>query len=174
VPGEFFFMAIGGLGVSLAGFAGLIATLDRRALSGNPIAAWRIRNIVIRGFLVTIIGFGTVAVHTVTEDLEMSIRIGSLFLALMVLLVVRETRPGPAWPDDRMRRRIRLSIPFAVTLVLMNVALAEVGFLQLLLLAFLGGAFGIFINAVREIGVASEPTPRETGNDDDVHRASER
>jgi hypothetical protein len=53
-------MAMGGLGISLAGFAGLIATLDRRALSGNPIAAWRIRNIVLRGSLVTIIGFGTV------------------------------------------------------------------------------------------------------------------
>jgi len=167
-------MAMGGLGVSLAGFAGLIATLDRRALSGNPIAAWRIRNIVIRGFLVTTIGFGTVAVHTVTEDVEMSIKIASLVLALMWLLMLGETRPGPAWPDDRMRRRIRLSIPFLVALVLLNVALAEVGFLQLLLLAFLGGAFGIFINAVREIGVASGPTPRETESNDDAQPASER
>jgi hypothetical protein len=73
-----------------------------------------------------------------------------------------------------MRRRIRRSIPFVVALVLLNVALADVGFLQLPLLAFLSGAFGIFMNAMREVRVASEPTPRETENDDDVHRGPER
>lgn len=168
MPGEFFFMAMGGLGVSLAGFAGLIATLDRRALSGNPIAAWRIRNVVIRGFFVTVTGFGTVAVHTVTEDVATAVRIGSLYLALMSLFLLRESRPGPAWPDDRRRRIVALTAPFVVTLILLNVALAKVGFLELMLLVFLSGAFAIFINAVREIGAASEPSPRETENDVDV------
>jgi hypothetical protein len=168
VPGEFFFMAMGGLGVSLAGFAGLIATFDRRAGSGNPIAAWRIRGIVTRGFLVTITGFGTVAVHTLTEDVAMTVRIASFFLVLMSFLLLRENRPGPAWPDDRRRRIIVRSTAFLLALMLLNMVLASVGFLQLLLLFWLSGAIGIFMNAVREIGIASETSPQKTENDADV------
>jgi hypothetical protein len=44
VPGEFYFMAIGGLGVTLAGFAWLIAALEgRQGERRSPITAWRIR-----------------------------------------------------------------------------------------------------------------------------------
>jgi hypothetical protein len=67
-------MAIGGLGVSIAGFAGLIATLDRRPEARNPIG-WRIPNIVIRGFHVTFSGFTTVAIYTITADVGMAVRI---------------------------------------------------------------------------------------------------
>jgi hypothetical protein len=61
--------------VSIAGFAGLIATLDRRPEARNPIAGWRIPNIVIRGFHVTFSGFTTVAIYTITADVEMAVRI---------------------------------------------------------------------------------------------------
>ncbi len=42
-------MAMGGLGVSLAGFAGLISALDRRPISRSPVAAYRI-TIVFNGY----------------------------------------------------------------------------------------------------------------------------
>lgn len=58
MPGEFFFMALGGLGVSLAGFVGIITALDRSGDARSVIAMWRLRNIVWAGFTLTIIGFG--------------------------------------------------------------------------------------------------------------------
>ena len=40
-------MAIAGLGVSLAGLAGLISALDTSA--GSPVKSWRIRHIALSG-----------------------------------------------------------------------------------------------------------------------------
>ena len=68
MTGEFYFMALGGLGVSLAGFAGLISALDRRPEGHTPIARWRIRNIVVGGFAATFIGFGIIAMSTATTN----------------------------------------------------------------------------------------------------------
>jgi len=49
VPGEFFFLTFGGLGLSLIGFTGLIYALDSRgSLHENAIALWRVRSIVER------------------------------------------------------------------------------------------------------------------------------
>jgi hypothetical protein len=46
MPGEFYFMAMGGLGVSLAGFAGLIAALTPEQSKDSAVARWRIGHIV--------------------------------------------------------------------------------------------------------------------------------
>src|SRR4029077_15770764 len=79
MPGESYFMAFGGLGVSLAGFAGLISALDRRPAAHSALVAWRIRNIVFLGFSLTFVGFGTVALYAVTgADLPLTVRIASL------------------------------------------------------------------------------------------------
>ena len=47
MPGEFYFMAMGGLGVSLAGFAGLIAALTPKKAAASPVTKWRITQIVV-------------------------------------------------------------------------------------------------------------------------------
>ena len=150
MPGEFFFMGIAGLGVSLAGFAGLISALDPD--SGSPLKKWRIRNIVASGLLITFVGFGTVAVQTLTDDVEMTVRIVSAAFALLLLRrFVREIRPGPAWPDARallMARSIGLSL---IILLFVNSFLASVGFLQLLLLYELSDPAMIFVFAVRDL-----------------------
>lgn len=121
---------------------------------------------VFRGFVVATAGFGTVAVHTLTENVAVTVRIASLFLMLMFYVPLREARPGPAWPDDRQRRLVVVSSAFVVALIVLNLVLASVGLLQLMLLVWLSGAMGIFMNAVREIGVASEPALRDNENDD--------
>ena len=38
MPGEFFFMSMGGLGMSLAGFGGLIAALTPKKEAASPVA----------------------------------------------------------------------------------------------------------------------------------------
>jgi hypothetical protein len=157
MPGEFYFMAIGGLGVTLAGFAGLIAALQGRE---GPVAAWRIRNIVLQGFSVTMVGFATVALYTITQDVTLTVRVASILMVLTWAARWGEWRPSSAWPDERRRRGYTFSqLAFAIAVVV-NIALASLGFLQLLLLLLLSGAVGIFARAVYD---ATRDTDADSG-----------
>jgi len=147
VPGEFYFMAVGALGVTLAGFAGLIAALQGRE---GAVAAWRIRNVVYLGFGVTFVGFATVALYTITQDVTLTVRLASILMVLIRVTGWRELRPSAAWRDERQRRgAIVIQVAFA-TAVVVNTALASVGYLQLLLLVMLFAPAGIFARAVRD------------------------
>jgi hypothetical protein len=144
IPGEFYFMGFGALGVSLAGFAGLIAALSRRPAPDAAVAAYRIRTIVILGFMLTYAGFGTVALYAVVaEDIPLTARLASLFLASMNVFGLLDARPGPAWPDDRQR-----SISIVIlSLLLAHVVIGSIVFLQVLLLGQLSGPVSIFYSA---------------------------
>ena len=162
MPDESFFMAFGGLGLSLAGFAGLIAALIPHP--ANPaVAAYRIRTIVVLGFSLTFVGFGTVAVHTVTGDVTTAIRVGTALMAIPFgrgLLI--DTRSGPMWPVESERR-----ITLAIVLLLLagtvgNIVVANVGYLLLLMLAGLLGPVTIFYNTIRDAtggDAATRPAP---------------
>jgi hypothetical protein len=164
VPGEFYFMAVGGLGVTLAGFAGLIAALQGPQ---GPVAAWRIRNVVYLGFGVTVLGFGTVALHTITQDVTLTVRLVSIVMVVLRGANWGAFRPSAAWRDERQRRgAIAIQVGFLVA-ILANIALAGVGYLQVLLLISLLAPAGIFANAVRDV-TRSDPSPTdgtETPND---------
>lgn len=145
-------MALGGLGVSLAGFVGIITALDRRVEARSEISLWRLRNIVQSGFVLTVIGFGVVAIHSATgENVELTIRIASLsIVALNGIRMAVEFRPGPAWPD-RTRWRV------AVLLELLGIAgfavsavVAGVGLFQLLLIYQLGFPLSIFFFTIQD------------------------
>jgi hypothetical protein len=155
VPGEFYFMAVGGLGVTLAGFAGLIAALQGRQ---GPVAAWRIRNVVYQGFSVTLLGFGTVALYTITQDVPLTVRLASILIVLTGAARWGEYRPSSAWPDERQRRGVIFGSVAVFIAVVVNVALASVGFLQLLLLLMLLAPAAIFANAVRD-ATRGDPSP---------------
>ena len=147
MPGEFYFMALGGLGVTLAGFAGLIAALQGPE---GPIGAWRIRNVVYGGFGVTVSGFGTVALYTVTQDVALTVRLASIVMVLAQAARLGEWRPGPAWPNERQRRGFIVGQLAVAVAIVANVALASVGYLQVLLLLLLSVPAGIFARAVRD------------------------
>lgn len=160
MPGEFYFMALGGLGVTLAGFAGLIAALAGREGRHSAVAAWRIRNVVSWGFAVMFVGFGTVGLYGLTQDVTLTVRLATIGMVLLGAAINRSAAtPGPAWPDDR-RRRGAIYLWVAVSAVmLVNVILASVGLLQLLLLFTLTAPTSIFRNAVGEVtGGADSPT----------------
>ena len=157
MPGEFYFMAIGGLGVTLAGFAGLIAALEGRGgAPRSPIAVWRIRHVVFQGFGVTFVGFLTVAVFSVTQDVARTVQISTVALVLTVIANWRSLLPGPAWPADRRRRFSIFARTAVCAVALLNVFLTSVGILQLLLLVLLSGPVSTFILAVAEVGVDDE------------------
>lgn len=150
-------MALAGLGVSLAGFAGLIVALDRSPDAHSPVARWRIRNIVIGGFTITFVGFATVALYQVTDqDLDLTVRLASLLLAVANVLPIRaEARPGPAWPSERGRYMAIASTLGLVAMNLFNVWYAGLGLLQLLFLFQLAGPASIFFNTVRDVARGS-------------------
>jgi hypothetical protein len=151
VPGEFYFMAIGGLGVTLAGFAGLIAALQGREGYSPAVVGWRIRNVVAYGFGITYVGFGTVALYTLTQDVTLTVQLATLLLFLLRAANWGELRPSAAWRDERQRRgAIFIQAAYAAAVVV-NIALASVGYLQLLLLVYVSGAAGIFALAVRDV-----------------------
>lgn len=161
-------MGLGGLGVSLAGFAGLIATLDRRPEAHSPVAAWRIRNIVTSGLLLTVAGFGIVAVYTATgESLETAVRVTSLVLAVgKAVRIPTEGRSGPAWPSE-VNRRVALGSSLLVALLLMvNVWLGRLGFLQILFVVLLIDPISIFVRTVRDVASSTEsPEDYEASGD---------
>ena len=149
MPGEQFFMAMGGLGVSLAGFAGLISALDRRPIARSPVAAYRITSIVFLGFSLTIAGFGTVTAYTVTgENLDLTVSIGTILLALPYIRGYLQARPGPAWPRERERWLTIAGLTVLTAVTLGNLVFANLGYLQLLVLAALIGPVQIFYNTI--------------------------
>lgn len=64
MPAEGYFMAMGGLGLSLAGFARLPATFHRGGTTRPEIYKWRISAIVMGSLFVLFLGFGVVPIHT--------------------------------------------------------------------------------------------------------------
>jgi hypothetical protein len=151
MPGEFYYMAIGGLGVTLAGFAGLIAALEsREGERHSPIAVWRIRNVVYRGFSVTFIAFATVALYGLTQNLNLTIQLATVGTVLSIAADWRSMLPGPEWPDDR-RRKVAIVVRTAVGVAMLaNVFLVNGGLLELFMLIVLTGPASTFILAIAD------------------------
>ena len=141
---------MGGLGVSLAGFAGLISALDRRPLSHSPIAAYRITSIVFLGFMLTVAGFGTVAAYAVTGDQSWTIRIGTILLFPPYIRGFVMARPGPVWPREQERLGIIAGLTVLTLITLGNLVVANLGYLEVLMVAALIGPVQIFYNTVRD------------------------
>lgn len=164
MPDESFFVALGGLGVTLAGFAGLISALDRSPGARSPIAAYRLRNIVVLGFWLTFTGLGTVALYDATSNVTVAIRVGTAFLAVrFVRGLTRDSRPGPAWTSEAERRMAILLLVLMLGVSLPNLVIASPGYLQLLMVMALIGPISIFYNTIRAsiapVAVASEADP---------------
>lgn len=149
---EFFFITFGGLGVSLAGFAGLIHALDRSSDTDNPITKWRIRSIVSAGFGVALSGLLVWPIYRITEDVALTVRLISLFLfAQYMRLAWTDLKPGPAWPE-KGRWRVNVAISgVLLTLVALNIVIGSVGFLEVLFVLAVGQPIGTFIRAVSDL-----------------------
>ena len=157
MPGEFFFMALGGLGVSLAGFAGLIAAFGRGKGAPDPVQAWRIANIVIGGAVLTLTGFGAIAIYLLVDDPTLTVRIASGLLTLFTLLRgFSLLGAGPAWEGYERRRRLyTIGFVLITTATAINVSVGSVGLLGMLMVFNLFDVFGIFMNAVADFSLGA-------------------
>lgn len=156
MPGEFFFLTFGGLGISLAGFAGLVFALDRRTDMNDPIVRWRIRHVATTGLLIAQTGLLVFPVFFLTESVPTTVRIISLVGLLAQIPGYLELRPGRAWPSDRRRKINILVASLTVVGWALNIWIASVGFLMLLFVLWLNAPIGTFMNAIIELRVDSE------------------
>lgn len=152
-----FFMAMGGLGVSLAGFAGLLSAFGTGHSSAPAVYRWRINEIVISSIQLSFIGFGVVVALDLFDQPGVAARLGSAAGAVaMVHAGVAMARSGDAWPDDRARRTARYGIlGLWVPFYLANVIVGDLALLQAILLLFLYRPTSTFIRAVRDVAHAT-------------------
>ena len=114
---------------------------------------------MVSGFAVTFIGFGIIAAYTVTENEALTARLGSLAIAVFIAArTYVSERPGPAWPDDRQRRRTIAVNVVTVLIALGNVIVGGVGYLAFLMLILLAGPVSIFVFSVTSLTVDAKTT----------------
>ncbi len=149
MEGEGFFTTVAFVGLSIAGFGGLLAALDPRPWHDTPTASWRVKTVVSFGLRVTVVALGTVAVFTLSGDQSLTIRVGTAALFLVVGQVAWSAgRPGPAWDDEAQRRTWYRFNAVHLAAMLPNLFLASTGYLQLLFVWSLGLPFSIFLRTV--------------------------
>jgi hypothetical protein len=152
MPDEFFFLSVAGLGLSLAGFAGLIHAMDRSGDAGGPTRRWRINNMVVTGFGVALGGILVWPAFQLTDDPAWTVRVVSAVLAVWIgRLAIRETRPSDAWPSATNRRAYMAIQTVIVALLIVSVVIGSVGFFELMFCILLVGPAGTFISAVSDL-----------------------
>lgn len=154
-----FFMTMGGLGVSLAGFGGLFSALHHDDRRMEPaIYRWRMRQIVMSSFRLAFLGFGVVVVHGYTGDVAATARIISgIALVAGVEALITSTRPGPAWPNETDRRGAIGGSSVSLAVIAGNVIAGSQNYLRIVMLLLLLPPALIFVRAtIDATGSAAE------------------
>jgi len=151
MPGEFFFLTFGGLGISLAGFAGLIFVLDRRKDPDHPIARWRVMHIGNTGLSIAQTGLVVFPAFYLTDSVESTVRITSLIgLIFFSAPKFNLHRRSAAWPSER-RRKVNIAIEAATAVGwTISIVIGSVGLLMLLFVIWISDGIGAFMRAITE------------------------
>ena len=158
VEGQPFFTSIAGLAISLAGFGAVIAWLRDDPSGWDPVNLWRVKTIVRHALFISFICLSLVPIHTFTDNDAMTIRLGSVLVALFAIDDLwRFRHPDPVIWDPTSWRVFMATTGTIAAVSLINIAWASLGALQVLVLVILTSPAGIFFNFVREIGVKTAP-----------------
>ena len=173
MPGQAFLFATAGLGVTIAGFAGLITALDTRPNRHRAVQAYRVRNIVLDGFGLTLASLGAIAVYAFADDnVAAAVRFATLILILgWVRVLTPANLSGPAWDGFDRRTLLGVVIPTVILIVIAAVSLvaASFGFLQVLIVLSLLGPFTVFYRTVRDTYSEDLEGGLSTGSAPDEH-----
>jgi hypothetical protein len=167
MEGQFFFTTIAGLAVSIAGFAALIAWLREDARTWDPINLWRVKTIVQQAFTIAFLALILIPIFALTNDMETTIRLGSVGLLVYTALDVFKNRhPDPEiWVPHRTWTFYLVFSILWGALQLVNIWVASLGILQIGFLLELSSPAGIFYNFVRELGRNPSPVEPEVVTD---------
>src|SRR4029077_12762149 len=116
-----------GISLSLAGFAGLLASFRDPSEPWTVVDLWRLRRVVNRSFASVLVGLFPIPIFGIIGDEGAALRIASAVFAAVVLLDLVMLTPEwrRLWPGDRS-----LSVAWAISgsiglLLLANVALGS-------------------------------------------------
>lgn len=170
MPGEAYFITLAGLGLTLAGFAGLITAVDARPVAHTPARAWRIRNIVLDGTTLLIASIGVLAFYAVTDgNVRVAVMVSGLIVAArLVGVLLPSNLTGPAW-EGVSQQQVRATAAFTVVGMLAALWVAFVGeikWLQLLLFVQLWPPFSIFYNTIRDVAEGTDDEADATAASD--------
>src|ERR1700716_1849895 len=103
MTGQPFFLTMAGISLSLAGFAGLLASFRQPTQPWTVTDLWRLRRIVNRSFASLFLALAPVPLFGIIGDEAAAIRIASAVFAAIVLADLAMLTPEwrRRWPDDR-------------------------------------------------------------------------
>jgi hypothetical protein len=148
VRDAFFFLSIAGLGLSVAGFSGLVAALRRRDEAWTRTELWRLRAIPRLSFVVVFLALAPFPLFALTGDEALVIRIASGFVVLAHLYEIIAPRfemadwPGQSWVINAAANSV------AALLSVANLFVAQTGLLEIALLFQLLHPVDLFIRVL--------------------------
>lgn len=151
MEGQFFFTTIAGLGISIAGFAGLMIAL-RPDHTWTAVDRWRVRNIIYLGFRVAFLALMPIPVFAFTGDLALTIRIATVLVLAAIVIQWWQWahEDSDEWPEGRRANLVALAV-FGGGPNVANLWLASVGLFELILLLLLVHPANIFTVVVQEV-----------------------
>jgi hypothetical protein len=153
VTGQPFFLTMAGISLSLAGFAGLLASFREPTAPWTVVDLWRLRRIVNRSFVSVFVALIPVPIFGIVGDEGAAFRIASAVFAALVFVDVVVITPEwrRLWPGDRS-----LYVAWVISgsiglLLLANVAFASAGVYELGLVLVLLWPAAIFMRVLRSV-----------------------
>jgi hypothetical protein len=143
-----FFLSIAGLGVSVAGFSGLVTAFRRRDEGWTRAELWRLRAIPRLSFILVFLALAPFPLYALTGDEALVIRLVSGLVVLVYLSEILGPRfemanwPGRSWLASA-------AVDSAVALVsVVNIFAVQTGLLELALLLRLVHPVNLFIRVL--------------------------
>lgn len=103
VRDAFFFLSVAGLGLSVAGFSGLVTAFRRREEGWTRVELWRLRAIPRLSFILVFLALTPFPLYALTGDEPLVIRIVSGLIVFVYLTEIirprfeKENWPGRSW-----------------------------------------------------------------------------
>jgi len=157
VKDAFFFLSLAGLGMSVAGLAGLVSAF-RRGDQWARVELWRLRNIARLSFLVVFLAVIIFPIYSFVGDEGTAIRIASgTIAAVHVIEIVLARRDRSNWPGRSWL--VRSLVPDGAFAVIngLNVFFGLTGLLEVGLLLRLMHPVNLFLLVLRSF----EPPVRQ-------------
>jgi hypothetical protein len=158
VTGQPFFLTMAGISLSLAGFAGLLASFRDPSEPWTMVDLWRLRRIVNRSFASLLVALIPIPLFGIIADEGAAFRIASAVFAAIVFidLVILTPEWRRLWPGDRS-----LYVAWVVSgsiglLLFVNVAVASAGIYELGLVLVLLWPASIFMRVLRSVRARAE------------------
>ena len=158
MTGQPFFLTMAGISLSLAGFAGLLASFRDASQPWTTTDLWRLRRIVNRSFASVFVALIPIPIYGILGDEAVAVRIASVVFAAVVFidLVILTPEWRRLWPGDRS-----LYVAWVISgsmglLLVANVALASAGVYELGLVLILLWPAGIFMRVLRSVRAQTE------------------